>query len=464
MSGSPVSLLFAWPTAGQRSSLAESAGSLIGNLERHGDTSPCLVAFDGYVPPNQPLVTARRPILISSRRERESFLDGLPGDIDAEAARWVLLSETPGQGAGTNRNAILLAGAGNIVVSTDDDIISAPAVLPGCANPAAPRPGVSREQNPAHSRYCPDRTECVESVVPTDMDLAAAYRSFFSREPDPQGVLLASPGSYGDSGFGSARGSLSLDGEYRAQLHDYGYERMRLSREVIRIPAEPTVARGTGLMTMQAAFDARIPLPPFFPVGRAEDSLFGLTLRIIYPSSGTLFPAFGLLHDPPAPRPFDRSSLTGFQPCLAELIMALSIVSVPASGIGDADARFQALGDSLREIAALRAADFVAVLHESWSGSAVSFAENLESLLVKYGRIPAAWARDVDELLQNVYESAREPSRMFGKHGCGLSVEEVRAHADLYGRTLILWPALFDLALAQNRSGQRFLTQVSVQA
>lgn len=457
MTDAPLSLLFAWPTSGQRNSLGESTGSLFGNLARHGDSSPCLIAYDGSTRPDIAPVRSHRQLLISSRREREAFLETLNPEIDDDAARWALLGERPGRGAGTNRNAILLSGAGDIVVSTDDDILCAPAVLPGFRESAVPERTVSREQNPAPCRYFPDRTACVESVVPTEIDLAARYRSFFGPEPDAAGIILASPGSYGDSGFGSARGSLSLDNEQRTQLHGDGYERMRLSREITRIPVTDTVARGTGLMTMQAAFDVRIPLPPFFPVGRAEDSLFGLMLRIIYPESRTLFPAFGFLHDPPAPRPFDRRSLTGFSPCLAELVMALAVVCVPASGVTEPGQRFIAVAENLREIASLRMSDFVAVLHESWSGSAISFAENLESLMVKYERRPPAWAEDVDELLGNVYESAREPSRMFGKPGCGFSPEEVRSSVGLYARTLGIWPDLFTLALTHNREGHRVM-------
>jgi hypothetical protein len=380
-----------------------------------------------------------RRICISDVETRVRFLDSLPPEFDREAIRFAVLQDRLRQGAGTNRNAILLAGSGSHIVSTDDDVSFAPVVRSaqgeGVADIASARP--------CEPRYFSNRIDLLGSVEVTGLDVESSYRSFFESASDGFCPVICA-GSYGDSGFGEARGFLILEGPSRHSVIESGYERYRLSREVVRIPDHDVMGNGMTFMGMQCAFDAKVLLPPFFPVGRKEDSLFALTLRVLYPESKTLYPAFGFCHDPQTPRNFEHSDLVSFVPAVADIIKSLALESAPSLSKPDPAERMIALGCGIAEAAALDAAGFVSLVHGVWSRSAMAYAEKLESLLEKYEGTPSAWAADVTELLGNVYESAREPAFMFGKNGCGFSVDEARRQAELYGRLLQVWPDLVE--------------------
>ena len=451
MINSPTSLLFAWPSVGRRETLAGSVESFIANLDGHGDNSPCLFAFDsplegidkGLSGKLSALACAtERKFFCCDRASRERFVALLPENFDRDSVRYALLQDKSGQGVGTNRNAILLSGLGSLIVSTDDDLFCKPVVASGHGT------GIVDVGNlaPCDTRYFPDRASLLAVLDTSEIDVAAEYRSLFGQQADDglSACLVACAGSYGDSGYGNARATLVLEDAMREALHDGGYERMRFSREIVRIPDYDVSGLGTYLMGMQCAFDARALLPPFFPVGRNEDGFFALTLRIMYPASRTLYPAFGFLHDPPESRPFDHATLTGFKPPLNELLMSLSIAVVPPENFQDPRERLLHIGEKMREAASLSAVEFTGIIHETWSKSVIAYAEHLESLLGTYDRIPISWAEDVDVLLENVYAHVREPALLFGASGCNCSVDEVRSHADRYGRLLCQWPDLVE--------------------
>jgi len=475
-----ANLVCSWPTSGTRACLVESIAGLARNAAEHGQAASFLVASDGEGEGLAPGITEgladieRRfgfPVEVCNRASRAELFGRLGADFDRELLEYALLPSPDGMGWGCNVNFSLLKAAGKLLVSTDDDIFCLPGRLasrrdalagamhtgatPTGATPAeaAGEAVFSREYYPGELFYCRDRGALLAEVEPTEVDVLGAYRRFLGAEASGlldsgsdarQGgrVLVASPGSYGDSAMGSSNTILSLEGAARERLISGGYEGLRYSRELIRIPPRDAVSKSTQLMMTETGFDDRASLPPFLPYGRNPDGLAAVLIRLLYPESLTAYLDFGLLHSSEETRSAGRFELCGYRPHLSALVMAVAVANRPDRSVADPADRFLALGKAIAEAGALKPGRFVDLVHGALSPSLQAYAESLEGLLDRHGRSPGAWAADVEEHLGAVNAALSEPTSLFGEEGCGLSIEQVSRHFDRYGRLLAVWPAL----------------------
>lgn len=463
MDDEKTALLFAWPTAGQRKCLVESMDGFARNLADHGRESPFLVSLDcRFEELNSGIASGIRRIAgeysntvsVCDYASRELFLGRLKKDFDPEICRYALMYSGELRGPGSNRNAAMLASAGNFVVFTDDDVFCLPGVR-GDRIIGTGEPVFSDEPFPVGFYFYASRECLLADIRETSLDVALSHLAFLGRKSEDHSgsVLVTCPGNYGDSGFGRARTALSLKGAERMQLMSESYEKTKLSREVIRIAEQNTISHSMHLMGMQSGYDARVPLPPYFPVGGNEDGFFAMLMRTCFPDSLTVYQDFGYLHDSGETRLFSRDSLISFRPYLAEILMALSISCFPPLSESDPRERMRMLGANFIEVSSLRTVDFIQAIHETWSRGAVAYTEILENLLVQYDKQPNDWTVDVTDHLENIYTMLREPLLLFGDTGCGLTVEQVKNHVSQYGLLLSLWPDLHQAAVSHNREG-----------
>jgi hypothetical protein len=452
-------LLFAWPTAGRRESLSRSVASFAENLASRGRNPDMAIFLDSSDEGESARVlslakeaTARygMTLRLCDARSREGFARLLSADFDPEILSYALSSaDYSGERFGRIRNAILLAGAGGIAITTDDDVLCKPA----CRKDFVAGIVASRNPSPHEVFFLPNREALLSRVTEVDRDIAGEHLGFLGKRAEdlfdasdlPSGseVLLTVAGSYGDSGFARARAPLSLTGISREALMNEGYETCRLSREVIRLAERDVVGTGMHLMAMHAGFDARDLLPPFIPFGRNEDGLFSIVLRMCRMGSLSAFPGFGLLHDPDEPRAFVEGNQTEYAPGLVDVLMSIVVASAPAKAIRDGAERMSLLGDVLAGMDSIDDEDFSDFAHGAWSVGAEAYAASLERLLAQYGRKPDAWARDVDAHLEKVYALMRDASALFGPLGCGLSPDIAKSQVAEFGSLLAAWPDIF---------------------
>lgn len=252
---------------------------------------------------------------------KSSFIHALPERFNRDAVEFALLG-TGGDSSGPVYNAILLAGAGSLTTISDDDAKFLSAAHGEPENDPVYNPSFS----PAAARYFPCRDEVTSHITGIEFDILGSHKRYLGHDVhdfiDGEGTILTSvPGAYGDSGYGTARGVLTLTGTSRKELCGIGdeYERLKLSREIVRIPDETYIGPGTHFMTMHAGLANENPLPPFFPAGRNSDGLFSVILRRTYPGSMTVWHPVGFLHDHPEQRSFDAASIHDFSPVLPNL-------------------------------------------------------------------------------------------------------------------------------------------------
>jgi len=458
-----VSLLLAWPTSGRRACLVDSVAGFAANAAEHGRAAPdVLVATDGAgeglgAGIAEGLAALERRYgfssILSDQRTRRVEIAALSTDFDPAVLEYALLPCPDGPGWGVNVNAAMLHGAGGLLVSCDDDVFCRPARPAAASASDGSRFSVSAEYQIGALAYHDSRESVLSSMRPVDVDIIGRYLAVLGRSAcelagrgawrdNDAAALVASPGMYGDSAMGGSRTALSLDGEARERLAAGPYERLRLSRELVRVAPRPTLSPGTQLIMTQTGFDDRVPLPPFLPYGRNPDGLCAVIMRLVYPASLTAYLDFGLLHAPPESRVSTRADLVSYRVNLAELVMALAIANRPAASVVDPAERFRLIGAALVDAAALGNAALVDALYGSWAPQLGRYVERLEAMLDAYGRDPFAWAADVDEHIDAVNVLLREPGALFGATGCGLSIDGVRRHLRLYGTLLACWPEL----------------------
>ena len=468
-SASTDSLLLAWPSSGRRRILLDSIAGYAENLRHHGRTNPLLLAIDGKQANLDAEINSgleklskqyRSELQILDVDSRQAFLESLPTDIDRASATFSLLplldNGLSSSGPGRNRNMMLLAAAGELLLASDDDIVCAPAY---CKKKSG-GPIFSSETFPLPLRFYPDRAALLSEVNACDCDIVAQHQQYLGHKasefvaddhPAAQGkIVLSCAGCYGDSGFGRARTVLALKDKMRQHMLKFGYEQIRYSREVIRIPDNDLIGPSMVFMAGHSGYDVREYLPPFFPIGGNEDGFFAMLVRVCILGSLKAYQSFGLLHNPPESRPYTRESLVGFKPNITELLMALTLACMPDRSIIDTRSRMIRLGQNYVHVSDLSNSDFVEMMHRCWTQGAMAYVEDLQGLLDMYDRQPSLWATDIDELLKNIYMLMREPLALFGQTGCGLKVEQLKSLLENYGKLLTVWPDMLDFAAKKN--------------
>ena len=356
-------------------------------------------------------------------REREAFVDRLARlGIDPEVARFGLLDVTGcGFAAGANRNALLLATAGERFLSVDDDVVCALAPSP------APAPGIElfsssgdgyENYNPADFWFFDDRAALERAVHPEDTDALGLHEAVLGRDlgaclsavaGDPvkldrfaprllERVIarggqarVTLPGLFGDIGWYAPTWLLLLTGASRERFtgSEAAYESACASRRVLRVVPRPTITDGRFFQSTLLGLDNRVPLPPFMPVQRYEDGVFRIALRACFEDAYFAHLPWAALHDSDEGRRWAREDIwqTAAWIRTGELLVHCVHSYTPSPG-ADPEERLRALGAHLVSVGELPAADFRAFVRARVVAQKTRYLEHLEALLREHGDAP----------------------------------------------------------------------------
>ncbi len=317
--GRPRVALLGIPTRDRVPELRAALDSYVENAVAHGRTLEYVVADDAPTPAGRAetraavaAVAARRGVAIAyaGLEEKTRYARALAAHAGVPFAL-VELALLNAEGCpftlGANQNVLMLHGVGDRMVSVDDDtrchLAPAPGKLPGLAlvsghdstalwfpAPGAPdlpdRVRVDRDYLALHEALLGRRvTACAEGARREGLDLEATSDGFLRRLEARGGrVVCTQTGAAGDSGTGSMWHYLLLDAPSRARLlgSEAGYRHAFTRRRVVRVVPRATISDGPFVMSMSFGTDGTAPLPPFFPVQRNADGLFGIVLRAVH--------------------------------------------------------------------------------------------------------------------------------------------------------------------------------------
>lgn len=369
---------------------------------------------------------------------------------------------------GANRNGLLLDTIDDLVFGADDDTRAHAAVAQEHTNSIS----VSSEYEPREFWFFPDRRAALEAVASADSDVLTGHEQFLGRTLAEVGALAAVdgmvtitlPGLVGDSGMGSPHYLLTLGGTSRERLlaSRTAYASALRSREVLRTVRQPTIAASAFCMTTFFGFDNRLLLPPFFPVARNSDGLFGVMVRRAIEGSHIAFLPPALLHAPRESRGFagDEAWTEPERIRMADVLIA-SILAVhpgpPAAGPGD---RLRRLGAYLRELASLETRGFEAFVRGAQQMRNLTFTALLETRLGEHGGRPAYWAEDVRKTIEYLRRAAAGKDYVVPRDlGDALDVDAARLLTrelvEKFGELLEAWPVLVEAARQLRARGCR---------
>ncbi|HVS39390.1 MAG TPA: hypothetical protein VMS17_27785 [Gemmataceae bacterium] len=168
-------------------------------------------------------------------------------------------------------------------------------------------------------------------------------------------VLVAAAGIAGHSGMSSSLYFLSLEAASRTRLlrSEETYRRALPHHQVLRTATRPTLCDGAFCMALNVGLDNRRPLPPFLPVQRNQDGVFGALVRVCRGDGFFGFLPGAVPHIPPAPRPLSPDDLWRDAAALRAGQIVLGLIRSIAAPTGQT-----AVGRALAEWGALPAADF----------------------------------------------------------------------------------------------------------
>jgi hypothetical protein len=457
---------------------------------------------------------ARFDIRYCGLEEKQRFADALTrrAGVDPDLVRFMLFGvDGIDNATGANRNALLLQTAGEMFLSVDDDTVCRLLVARGSdAN------GIELDERGAYHdiRFFADRQSCLSETERSGVSLLAAHAGLLGRdigscvlgrsERDRSGAarfptcfindLRAARGSVGITLNGTAGDSgmaspfwMSLGGKTLRRIleSELEYSNSLNSREVWRRVAVPTVTADPWLMTTAFGCDNRRLMPPFFPVLRNQDGLFGVASRIYQPDLYFGHLPEMILHDPEDKRiqgPEDflhRASGFGmWNMMLAALVSYVPAAEIrdkleacPTSEIGDkleawpepgergdtsSSDRLTAIGRHLVMVGRLPVGEFEELIktqHWALQSQSVSRLEaEVKSLSNVPGYIQSDLAKYVDRLQANILDKdCIVPKDLLRHYSRDQVMEAGRNLVMRYGRLIEAWPGIVDGAARDGR-------------
>jgi hypothetical protein len=364
-------------------------------------------------------------------RENVAFSEAISseGNIPVEVVKFALCGDDSIDfSPGANRNALLLHATGRMLLIADDDAVCDVATLD------SPR-GLSFDSANEFIKFWffPNRESALQSMKVADADILAIHEQLLGKSvrtcvadlPEAAGLnlahttfelfralmsddgrnLITSTGMIGDSGLTSPNKYLTLKGDSRRRLTKTAsdYASAFTSREIARTPLQVCITDNPGhCMGLTLGYDNRDILPPFLPVGRGEDFLFGQTLRVCFRDGFFGYLPWMIVHAPPDQRRYAESDMW-HSPLTFYLghVVSACIGSVDLrSCLFDERERLRLLGNHLITLGKMPIIDFVEFVQIQMNRSRSFYAAFLGKELEASKDPPLYWANDIKKTLE----------------------------------------------------------------
>jgi hypothetical protein len=426
-------------------------------------------------------------IFYAGPQEKARYADALirQAGLPADAVEFALLNvENCPVATGTSRNALLLHAAGDMLLQIDDDTVHRLTATPGASSGLK----LSSQFDPTEFWFPSEG----QAPPPADEDLLALHERLLGRNPadwvfgpmasadvrrDQAGpnffrkvqtgaarVAVTAAGLFGDSGMGSPLYLLSLAGPSRARLlaDERTYRRAFTEQQILRAVTVATICEGAFCMSPNLGLDNRQLMPPFMPVQRNQDGIFGALLRMCFPGSFFGFLPWALLHQQPAsrPRPAGNPLENACRFRSGQIVQALIRSFSFAPEQTDGAKNLRALGEALVEMGSRPLPEFEEVVRLHLGKYRSLIASQMDMLLRQFAGQPEFWARDVRGVLQEIQElsvkedafEAQDLRERCGAEGTAALLQRLVCR---FGRVLRHWPEMVEAARDLRARGVR---------
>jgi hypothetical protein len=198
------------------------------------------------------------------------------------------------------------------------------------------------------------------------------------------------------------------------------------------------------------ALDNRELLPPFMPIMRAEDSLWGVTVETAMSDSFFCVMPWMIEHvgaghkDRSGPGRNARCARTGIREVFTALIRLC-----PGQAHASADSNLMALGRKLSELSSLPPYELEEVLRLGMLPKYLFVIQKMEKFLTKHGRQPKFWSDDIEEfvvasrenLVSRNFHIAEDLIEEFGGTEAASAQQRLIGQ---FGELLEVWPRIYE--------------------
>jgi len=387
--------------------------------------------------------------------------------------------------AGANRNSLLLDAVGRRCMSVDDDMLGELGQAPDrgehlrFSEDEPTEFWFFRDADRLRAEACSHHddllaahekllgrglTSCVSGFPAVDLESIAAY--FRGPIETRRGrVRITVSGVLGDCGLTDALPYLTKAGATLGRLLGQGddYLANRATRQVLRVVRDATITRRPFCMTGAVGLDHTRTLPPFLPIGRGEDGLFSMLLRVCEPNDFIGLLPIAVRHDPPDVRGLDPERIRAGTLPLTHAI-ALCVTSLFTEHLQlDAPARMRLLGRCLIELSALPWPELREVMRLQLARSLARRITLCEALLRSHPNGHSQWRRDLESHIGSALGMLRDVDTL---QPIDLP-RDATEHAPLdrpaafqlvlrrFGELLEAWPAIVVAARTMAHAGVR---------
>jgi hypothetical protein len=385
-----------------------------------------------------------------------------------------------GHSTGANRNTAMLATAGEMMLSLDDDIICEFSRPPT----ASDSPRITSVFDPTSIHYYPDRDSMLDTLETVEQSALGIHEEvlgqgipqwLFAKHRDASPsfaglrsalaldllkgrgkTVVSAVGIHGDSGLGNPLRVVEAEGEERDRVMDSAeiYRSAATSREVRRAVPSTTVGRCRFLMGYAVGYDNRSVLPPFVPVGRNQDGIFQQTLQSCFQDQSIAYLPFTILHDPPDLRTFDAHAVQNLNIASPQIFTFLIRRCESQISIATGPASLRRLGTMLSTIGALKPTDFQDLVNGIASEYLTRYVARLEEMLAVYNGSPTYWAEDTSVLASSIENKLSKGIDVIS------SQKNLQDLVKGFGELLMYWPTIIETAQEMHESGHGPLVTV----
>jgi hypothetical protein len=382
---------------------------------------------------------------------------------------------------GAARNAILLETVGHGVLYLDDDVQCSLAAIPdardcvGFQGDAASTwffqswADVRRcEFAPldllaAHERMLGIDRQAVDPANPhaLPVDTSQVSSRFLKAIRRGQArVAVSLTGIVGDSGWDDPFGYFLLGDETFGQLArcEETYRAAMKNRLILNGPRSLCVSDQCTCHSTCMAVDNTSLLPPFTPVMRGQDLVFGALLTKCVPGALMGVIPAAILHEPAERRQFtsDAAVIRAGRFMTGETLALLARIE-PIRGSSPA-ALMRSLGAHLRELMALSNEDFEAHVRAAVEPMLIVCLQQLDAAIARHARTSSFWMNDALEIRAAALRALNgrnhaAPSDLEDAFGPSGAARRFRRFVGRFGSLLTAWPALVEASARLHDQG-----------
>lgn len=343
--------------------------------------------------------------------------------------------------AGSNQNTFLLKTRGEKILMTDDDVVY------NFFSPITESPQSFTIEDPYDYYFIDEKNPIPSSSLfkKTGDDFISAHENILGTESDFNTAVLDSyMGFYGDSPMESHMPLLLLPQvcEQFRHVSPSEYEKNKLNRKLLRIPPSLSYYQGVMCITMVVGIDNRHMVPPFLPLGRGHDLVFGVTRHKAFPSSVSAHLPLAIEHKRPSA---ERRHVS--YDCVRESTKMCRIIASLVEENGDVAAdpetNLSIIGKRFVQLASEPPLVFNLLMEAQCMNVLKAFSEKAQEILEANPDMPEFWKRDIETICQS---SMNTDSSLF-MQDITKTITEDRMHIlqrwiGLHGQLLQVWKIL----------------------